>query len=151
MRLQFIQYSYIHCPIVEINRATYPVRTFNCCVGTNSATCPFIALTAQYIALRVFIVVCLNNALLVLFAYVYNCEFRPNTATCMSTNVVGLLQQSDMSVYSSCVFNNPTYLFYKCCVFNMTQIRNAKTMTTITRHVALLSVFLCLTARLVCL
>ena len=56
------------------------------------------------------VVVCLNNALLVFFAYAYNCEFRPNTATCLLTNVVGLLppvrhvclqllrvQQSDIS------------------------------------------------------
>ena len=31
--------------------------------------------------------------------------------------------------------------FYKSCVFNRTQCRNAKTTTTITRHVALLGMF----------
>ena len=31
--------------------------------------------------------------------------------------------------------------FYKSCVFNSTQCRNAKTTTTITRHVALLGMF----------
>ena len=36
-------------------------------------------------------------------------------------------------------------------MFNRTQYHNAKTTTTITRHVALLSVFLRLTAQLVCL
>ncbi len=94
-------------------------------------------------------------------------ELRLGLCTCDKCDIVSLgltllhaclqmlqvyCQQCDMSVYSCCVFNNPTYLFYKCCLFNMTQCRNAKTTTTITRHVALLSVlFLCLTARLVCL
>ena len=73
--------------------------------------CPVLSsLTAQYIALCVFIVVFKQCTISVFFAYVYHCEFRPNTATCLSTNVVGLLsavrhvclqllrvQQSDMS------------------------------------------------------